>query len=333
MAGRGAAAVSVRSARLTSLLLLLSLLASALFALAQGSVWINPLSALEGWQATVVWDLRLPRVLTAMLVGASLGMAGAALQGSLHNPLADPAIVGVSACAALGAVLALYTGLAALAWFMLPLFGMLGAVVSVLAIWLLSGPNAGPLSLILGGMAINALVGALIALVLSVAENPFAMSEMLHWLLGSVANRSQLDVLIMLPFAAMGMFLMWRGRHFVNALSLGEDVAASLGYPVARERWLLVIAVAMAVGAAVSVSGNIGFVGLIVPHLLRPWLGHRPGSLLLPSAWAGALLLLWADLIVQQISGQVELKLGVVTALLGAPFFLLLLIRYRRGLW
>jgi hypothetical protein len=157
-------------------------------------------------------------------------------------------------------------------------------------------------------------------LVLSVAENPFAMSEMLHWLLGSVANRSHWDVAMMLPFAALGMAIMWRARAFLNALSLGEDVAESLGFPVQRERWLLVLAVAMAVGAAVAVSGNIGFVGLVVPHMLRPWLGHRPGALLLPSALAGALLLLWADLVVQQVSGQVELKLGVVTALLGITF-------------
>jgi iron complex transport system permease protein len=304
-----------------------------MLALAQGSLWINPLTATEGWQATVVWELRLPRVLLAILVGSSLGLAGAALQGCLHNPLADPAIIGVSACAALGAVIAIYTGLAALAWFVLPLAGLLGATLSVALVWMLAGHQAGALSLILGGMAVNALVGALIALVLSVAENPFAMSEMLHWLLGSLANSSHYDVAVALPFVALGTFLLLRSRAFLDAMTLGEEAAASLGYPARRWRWTVVLAVAAAVGAAVSVSGNIGFVGLVVPHLLRPLVGHRPGALLLPSALGGALLLVLADLLVQNLSGNVELKLGVVTALLGAPFFLLLIVRYRRSLW
>ncbi|MEE4661999.1 MAG: iron ABC transporter permease [Halieaceae bacterium] len=315
-----------------SLLTLLAL--GVLLGLAHGEVWLNPLvSGGEPWRETVLWEIRLPRVLLAVLVGGVLGMSGAALQGLLRNPLADPAIIGVSACAAFGAVLVLYTGLAGLLWFALPLGGMIGAGLSVLLVFLLTGSRSSLFSLILAGMAVNAFVGALIALVLNVASNPFAMSEMLYWLLGSFANRSLQDVAIAAPFMLTGGGLLLATGRYLDALSLAEDTAASLGFGSPRWRWLVVGGVACAVGAAVSVSGNIGFVGLVVPHLLRPFVGYQPRRLLWTSALGGALLLVLADVLVQAIGGRVELKLGVITALIGGPFFLWIILRTRSTQW
>ena len=315
-------------------LLLLTLLVAAALGLAFGKVWLNPFAAVqEPWQATVLWEIRLPRVLLAILVGAVLGLSGAALQGLLRNPLADPAIVGVSACAAFGAVVVLYSGMASLVWFALPLGGMVGAALSVILVYLLAGSRSSLFSLILAGMAVNAFVGAMISLVLNVAANPFAMSEIVYWLLGSFANRSMDDVAIAAPFMAMGSVIVLTSGRYLNALSLGEDTAASLGFNGERWRWLVVGGVACAVGAAVSVSGNIGFVGLVVPHLLRPLVGHEPRRLLWVSALGGAILLVLADMLVQGISGRVELKLGVITALVGGPFFLYLIVKTRSTNW
>jgi iron complex transport system permease protein len=323
----------MKSATLT-IILLLGLLVAAALGLAVGKVWLNPLAAVqEPWQATILWEIRLPRVLLAMLVGAVLGLSGAALQGLLRNPLADPAIVGVSACAALGAVVVLYSGMASLVWFALPLGGMIGAALSVILVYLLAGSRSSLFSLILAGMAVNAFVGALISLVLNVAANPFAMSEIVYWLLGSFANRSMEDVAIASPFMLLGSAIVLTSGRYLNALSLGEDTAASLGFNSERWRWLVVGGVACAVGAAVSVSGNIGFVGLVVPHLLRPLVGHEPRRLLWASALGGAILLVLADMLVQGISGRVELKLGVITALIGGPFFLYLIIKTRSTNW
>jgi iron complex transport system permease protein len=315
-------------------LLLLALLLATVLGLAFGKVWLNPFAAVqEPWQATVLWEIRLPRILLAILVGAVLGLSGAALQGLLRNPLADPAIVGVSACAAFGAVVVLYSGMASLVWFALPLGGMVGAALSVILVYLLAGSRSSLFSLILAGMAVNAFVGAMISMVLNVAANPFAMSEIVYWLLGSLANRSMEDVAIAAPFMALGSAIVLTSGRYLNALSLGEDTAASLGFNGERWRWLVVGGVACAVGAAVSVSGNIGFVGLVVPHLLRPLVGHEPRRLLWVSALGGAILLVLADMLVQGISGRVELKLGVITALIGGPFFLYLIVKTRSTNW
>ena len=317
-----------------AIVLILLLVISGLLSLAQGEVWLNPFAGGDAtWQATVLWEIRLPRVLLAMAVGAVLGLSGAALQGLLRNPLADPAIVGVSACAAFGAVVVLYTGLAGAVWFALPLGGMLGAGLSVLLVYFLTGSRSSLFSLILAGMAVNAFVGALISLVLNVAANPFAMSEIVYWLLGSLANRSLDDLAIATPFMLFGGLMIFTTGRYLDALSLGEEAAASLGFSPARWRWLLVGGVACAVGAAVSVSGNIGFVGLVVPHLLRPLVGHQPRPLLWASALGGAVLLVLADMLVQAISGRVELKLGVITALIGGPFFLYLIVKSRSTDW
>lgn len=277
----------------------------------------------------ILWQVRLPRELLAICVGASMGLSGAALQGLLRNPLAGPDLLGVTSCAALGAVLSLYFGLTAVNALLLPVGGMLGAGLAVALVFLLAGRNASVLALILAGMAISAIMSSLIALALNFAPNPFAVSEMMYWLLGSLANRSNHDLLIALPFMLAGWLLILSCGRFLDALTLGEDSARSLGFDGARLRWRTILGVALCVGASVSVSGNIGFVGLVVPHLLRPWVGFEPRRLLLPSALGGALLLLAADIAVQLLSPGSGLKLGVVTALIGGPFFLHLVYRNR----
>lgn len=291
------------------------------------SIWQG--NADNNTHALILQEVRLPRALLALTVGMTLGLSGAALQGLLRNPLAGPGLVGVTNCAALGAVITLYFGFAGLSWFALPLGGMLGAALSVLLIFFLAGRQSSILNLILAGVAINAVASSFIALALNFAESPYAMNEMIYWLLGSVSNRSLKDAGIALPFMAIGWMLLLFSRRFLDALSLGEETARSLGFDISHQRTLLIIGVACSVGAAVSVSGNIGFIGLVVPHLLRPLVDHEPGRLLPISALGGGLLLLLADCTVQLISVNSELKLGVVTAMVGGPFFLLLIYRMR----
>ena len=319
--------------------LLLALLGVFALALNIGATGIDLGRALaDAWtretsiESLILLEIRLPRALLAALVGATLGLAGAALQGLLRNPLAEPGIIGVSNGAALGAVIVFYYGLAGLAWFVLPLAGLAGALLAVACIFLLVGQNRSIISLILAGVAINAIGGALIALALNFAESPYAMQEILFWLLGSVANRSFREVQVALPFMLLGWFFILYCGRFLNALTLGEETARSLGFDVARLRLLLVLGVAASVGAAVSVSGNIGFIGLVVPHLVRPLVAYEPRRLLLGSASVGAILLLLADVAVQTLPANTEMKLGVITSLVGAPFFLLLILKSRNTL-
>lgn len=309
-----------------------------LWHLSVGSSHINLLVALQGvWSgddsiaATILRDIRLPRMVLAIAVGAVLGLSGAAMQSLLRNPLADPGLVGVSNFAALGAVISLYFGWAAMAWWVLPVGGMLGAAMAVVAIFALAGLQSNGLSLILAGVAVNALAGSLIALALNFSANPYAMSEIVYWLLGSFANRSVVDVTMALPFMVVGSAAILMSKNFLDALSLGEETAQSLGYDLLRQRTMIIIGVALSVGAAVSVSGNIGFVGLVIPHLVRPMVQHRPSKLLLASALVGSGFMLLADILVQVFATGQELKLGVVTALVGGPFFLWLIWRLRRS--
>jgi iron complex transport system permease protein len=281
--------------------------------------------------AIVVLEVRLPRAVLAATIGATLGLSGAALQGYLRNPLAEPGLIGVTASASFGAVLAFYTGLSALFPLALPLAGMAGAGVAVAVMQALAGRHGGPLTIILAGVAVTSLAGALTALALNFAPNPFAALEIVFWMLGSLADRSWQHVWLALPFMVAGWGVLLGLARALDALSLGEDVAGSLGIGVAGLRNRVVFGTALAVGAATSVAGSIGFVGLVVPHLLRPLAGHRPGRLLVASALGGAALTLAADIAVRLFSGGRELKLGVVTALVGAPFFLYLVLHARRA--
>lgn len=277
----------------------------------------------------VLTELRFPRALLALLVGASLGLAGAALQGLLRNPLAEPGIVGVSSCAALGAVIAFYSGWSVAAPLALPLGGIAGAFLAVLLLYGLAGRNAGTLTLILAGVAINGFAGAATALALNMAPNPYAVTEIVFWMMGSLADRSMTHVALAAPLILVGLGLLFTGGRALDALTLGEEAASSMGVPLARLRAQLVIGTALAVGASVAVVGAVGFVGLVVPHLLRPLVGHQPSRLLVPSALGGAALALAADIAARALPLAAELKLGVLTALLGAPFFLWLVLRLR----
>lgn len=278
----------------------------------------------------IFWEVRLPRLLLGLMVGAVLGLAGAALQGLLRNPLAEPGIVGASSGAALGAVVAFYFGAAASMPLALPLGGIAGGLLGLALLFLLAGRTPGIASLILAGVAVNAFAGALTALLLNLAPNPFAVTEIVFWTMGSLADRDMDHVLLAALPCLAGACLMLAATRGLDALTLGEETAGSLGFSVGRLRLQVLLGAGLAVGAAVSVSGVIGFVGLVVPHIVRPLVAHEPGRLLIPSALAGAALLTAADIAARLVPGTTELKIGVLTALLGAPFFLHLLAKARR---
>ena len=284
----------------------------------------------DGGPLTLVMRaLRLPRAVLGLLIGGGLGIAGAAMQAYLRNPLAEPGLLGVSGSAALGAVIALQTGLAAAVTLALPLAGLAGAFAAVLALALLAGPRGGSLTLILAGIGVSALSGAGLALVLNLSPDPFAASEIVFWMLGSLTDRSWSHVGLAAPFIVGGSaLLVTQGRAFA-ALTLGEDAAASMGVDLNRLRWKVLVGVAAVVGAATAVAGAIGFVGLVVPHILRRAVGARPADLLPASALGGAALLLAADIAVRVILPGRDLKLGVLLAIIGAPFFLHLIVRPR----
>jgi iron complex transport system permease protein len=320
------------------LLTLLGLLVAVLFL---ASLLIGPaalglsesLSALlsgEGGPVVLVMqEIRLPRAILGLLVGAVLGLSGAAMQGFLRNPLAEPGLIGVSSSAALGAVLSLQTGLAAAFTLALPLAALAGAALSVLLILALAGPRGGALSLILAGIAISALTGAGTQLVLNLSANPFAVMEIVYWMMGSLADRSMTHVWIAAPFMLAGSVMLLSTGRALDALTLGEDAAQSMGVSLRRLRLMIILGTASAIGASVAVAGAIGFVGLVIPHLLRPLTGGQPSRLLPAAMLGGAAMLLASDIAVRLIAPDQDLKLGVLTALIGAPFFLHLLWRMR----
>lgn len=286
----------------------------------------------DGALTLVVWEIRLPRALLAILVGGGLGLAGAAMQGYLRNPLAEPGLIGVSGSAAFGAVLAIHTGLAASLSLGLPMAALCGALAGVFLVTALAGPRGGSLTLILAGIAISALAGALSSLVLNLSPNPFAANEIVFWMMGSLADRSLTHLWLALPFVAVGGVLIAATARGLDALTLGEEAAQSLGVNLSRLRLLLVLGTAAIVGGATAVAGAIGFVGLVVPHILRPLVGAHPGRLLGVSALGGALMLQMADIAVRVILPERDLKLGVLTALVGAPLFLHLIYKTRKDL-
>jgi len=311
-------------------LLILALVASfavALFA-GDGRIGLSTLLAMNepGLPGLILRELRLPRALLGLLIGAGLGASGAVLQGYFRNPLADPGVVGVSASAGLGAVTALYFGLASVSLLAVPLAAIGAAMAGVVLLLTLAGARASATTLILAGVAVGALSTALTALLMNMAPNPWALAEIAYWLMGSLNDASWTEVRFALPLIGLGLILLAFTAGAVDALSLGEETAASLGVDLGRTRILVVAGTALAVGGGVAVAGAIGFVGLVVPHLLRPLVEHRPGALILPSALGGAILLSLADTATRLISGPgMPLYLGVLTALLGAPFFLWLI--------
>lgn len=300
-----------------------------------GVAEVAPLTALkalvtggEGPLGLVMREIRLPRAILAVLVGASLGLSGAAMQGLLRNPMAEPGVIGISAAAALGAVIALQTGLAASFALALPLAALLGALIGVAAILFLAG-RGGTLALILAGIALSALASALTSLVLNLSPNPFAAQDIVFWMMGSLADCSFTHVAIAAPFMAVGGLLLARTGRGLDALTLGEEAAASMGIDLTRLRLAVILGTAASVGAATAVAGTVGFVGLVVPHLLRPLVGASPARLLPAAALGGAVLVLIADIAVRKVLPGQDLKLGVLMALVGAPVFLNLIWRMR----
>ncbi len=283
------------------------------------------LAALMGGGETgdrlVVWSIRLPRALAAFLTGAALGVSGAALQGLLRNPLAEPGVLGVSASAALVATLSISHGLIALSPWFLPLGAIAGALVATALLALAAIRTGSAVTLILIGVGLSSFAGAAMSLLINLAPNPFTLSDMIRWMLGSVANRSFADIALALPFMLAGAVLLMAVRGGLSALTLGEEAASGLGLNLARQRILIVLGAGLATGGAVALAGAIGFVGIIAPHVVRPFVGHDPARTLLPAALLSGLILVLADMGVRRLPTSNELGLGVVAALLGAPVF------------
>jgi iron complex transport system permease protein len=307
-------------------LLLLALLVALPLSLLAGRVWLDPWTTPIA--TTILLELRLPRALLAVVIGAGLGSAGAAMQGYLRNPLADPGLFGIAPGAALGAVLSLLLGLTS-GW-LLPVFALAGAVGAMLLLALIAGRAGGIALFTLAGMMIASLAGALTSLAISLAPNAFATSEIVVWLMGALTDRGWPDVALAAPLTVAGIVLLCFAGGGLDALTFGEATARSLGVSPGRLRVLLVAGVGLTVGGGVAVAGVIGFVGLMVPHLVRPFTDRRPSSLIVPSALAGALLVLVADCVCRILPLVTELRLGIALSLIGAPFFLHLLLKIRR---
>jgi iron complex transport system permease protein len=312
-----------------NIFLCLLLVAGLFFACLLGSTTLAPatvLQALAGFgdpaDLVVVWQIRLPRALAAMSVGAALGMSGAALQGLLRNPLAEPGVLGVSASAALAATVVIYYGWVQFSAMLLPLAAIAGALVATGFIAAAALASASAVTLILIGVGLSSFAAALMSLLMNFAPHPFTLADMINWMLGSVANRSYADLQLSLPFLVIGMVLLWVSRRGLSALSLGDEAAQGIGLNLRRQRLLIVTGAGIATGAAVALAGAIGFVGIVAPHLVRPWVSFDPARTLLPSALLGGLLLVAADIILRLLPTTGELKLGVVAALLGAPVFI-----------
>jgi len=279
----------------------------------------------------VVWQVRMPRALAALAAGCALGASGAALQGLLRNPLAEPGVLGVSAMAALFATVALFYGLAAYVPFVLPLSAIAGALSATVIIAWAAPRSASVVTLILIGVGLSSFAGAVMALLMNLAPNPFTLADMVTWMMGSVANRSLDDLALTGPFLGAGIAILVASRRGHSALALGEEAAAAIGLNVGRQRLLVVLGAGLATGGAVALAGAIGFVGIVAPHLVRPWVGHDPGRALVPSALLAGLILVLADIMVRLLPGDTELKLGVVAALIGAPVFVMIAVRRGAG--
>jgi iron complex transport system permease protein len=331
MAARRRAGVMAGLVAVVILLLLISL--------GVGPVRLSPINVIDALfgggsdvQQVIVREIRLPRAILAFAIGGMLGLSGASLQGLLRNPLASPSLFGAPQSAAFGAVLVIALGLADVRSWALPVAAIVAAFGSVFALLAIAGRNAGLLILILAGLALSSLAGAATALVMNLSSNPFVVLEIAFWLLGSLEDRSFRHVVLALPFIAAGATILLAQRNAFRALTLGEESAQSLGVDVGRLRLMVISGVALGVGGAVAVSGTIGFIGLVAPHLIRPLIGHDPTRLLVPSALAGSALLLAADIAVRVIPSTSDIKVGVLTSIIGVPFFLYLIMRERRVL-
>lgn len=277
----------------------------------------------------VVWQIRLPRAVAAFTVGAALGVSGAALQGLLRNPLAEPGVLGVSASASLAATFALYYGLASLAAWVLPIAAIMGAIAAAAIITIAASHTRSIVTLILIGVGLSSFAGAAMSLLMNLAPNPFSLSDMINWMLGSVANRSFDDIALAAPFLIAGVATLWFSRRGLAVLTLGEEAASGAGLNLRHQRILTVLGAGLATGASVALAGAIGFVGIVAPHIVRPFVDHDPARSLIPSGLLAGLFLVLADIAVRIIPTTNELKLGVVAALIGAPAFVWIAIQRR----
>ncbi len=328
--------VAPKSARRLYGLIVILLIALFAISLLVGAVWLSPTELIHEVSEKqpqlgllIVTELRLPRALLACLVGAALGLSGAALQGLTRNPLAEPGLLGVTAGAALGAVIAIYFGMATQSVIAAPFMGLIGALLASTLTFAL-GSGGGTIALVLAGAAVSSLAAACISVALNLAPNPYAAYEIMTWLMGSLADRSWTHVWMVLPFVVAGGAMLAATGRGLDSLSLGETQAQSLGVDLGRLRIFCILGTALAVGAATSVTGAIGFIGLLAPHLVRPFVGHQPSRVLLPAAIVGALLLLAADIATRVLRFGPEMKLGVLTSLIGAPFFFWLVVQIKR---
>jgi iron complex transport system permease protein len=283
----------------------------------------------HGEAGVIIWQVRLPRALAAALVGAALGACGAALQGLLRNPLAEPGVLGVSATASLAATAAIFWGLANASPWILPIASILGALAATGLLAALAPRVGSAVTLILIGVGLSSVAGALMSLALNFAPNPFTLADLVNWSLGSVANRSVQDLALAAPFAVAGFALLALAAPGLRALTLGEEAAAGIGLDLGRTRAWVVIGCGLATGASVALAGAVGFVGIVAAHLVRQLVGHDPARTLIPAALAGAVLLTVADILIRLIPTGQELKLGVVVALIGAPAFVAIAARRR----
>jgi iron complex transport system permease protein len=300
--------------------------------LGPAQVWGGLTGSGPAAHGVIVTEIRLPRAILALAIGGILGLSGAAMQGLLRNPLAAPSLFGAPQSAAFAAVSTISLDWNdALSWG-LPLAAIGGAFLSVFLLIAVAGRNASLLLLILSGLAVSALAGAGTALAMNLAPNPFAALEIAFWLLGSLEDRSFRHVMLALPFIVVAGAILFLQRGAFRALSLGEEAAESLGVNVGLLRMGVIAGVALGVGASVAVAGTISFIGLVAPHLIRPLVNHDPARLMLPAALAGACLLTSADIAVRLIPATSDIKVGVLTSIIGVPFFLYLILRERRSL-
>jgi iron complex transport system permease protein len=321
--------VSRRPATLLALLLTVAIVASLMVGdamLGPAQVWEALLRRGDELTITVVWDLRMPRTLVGLAVGAGLGASGVVMQAFFRNSLASPGLLGVSSGAALGAVAALVAGSAAASLWAVPLAAMAGGLLATGAVMLFARRGASPEHMLLSGLALNALFGALTSALISVSAGHFDVSgQVIYWLMGGIENRGWEHVWMGLPGILLGCALLLPLGRPMNLLSLGEAGAQSLGVDVGRLRWQLVLLSTLLTALATAIAGVVGFVGLVVPHLLRLAWGPDHRRLLPLSMLGGAALVLLCDLPTRL--APAGLRLGVMTALIGGPFLLWMLRR------
>ncbi len=283
----------------------------------------------------IIWNIRFPRVLLAMFVGASLALAGAAFQGLLRNPLADPYTIGVSSGAALGAVVVLFFNITiiGLGSFTLPVVAIISGLLSLLLVFglvRLSNRGLAIETIILAGIIISAFIGSIISLIIALGDKE-SMTQIIYWLYGSVGMRGWSHVQLIFPFMIAGSLLLFMHFRELNAMALGEEAADHIGVNVKRGKILILFGASLLTGSAVAVSGSIGFVGLVIPHLVRLLTGPNHRHVLPLSMLIGGGFLVLADLMARTIIAPKELPIGVITALIGAPVFAVLLVRERIG--